>query len=230
MQNTFTPIFYAHATAGSVMLFTGAVALAAKKGRPAHRLAGKAYAFATAAVAVTGFTIAWRTSNQFLIATSVFVLYMMVTAYRSLYLKQLYKTRKAQPLDWLIITGAILASAYLIYMGITGLSNNNGNAVVPLVFGLLCLFLGIRDLLKFVKSQGDKKHWLYNHISGMTGSYIGGITAFLAVNAGFFSNEFNLFVWLGPTVAGVPYIIYNIRKYKTKPVAVEALPLKIKVE
>lgn len=230
MQNTFTPIFFAHAGAGAIMILSGAVAIGARKGRDYHRVSGNIYAFATAAVAVTGFTIAIQKSNQFLIATSVFVLYMMGSAYRSLYLKQLFQKARATLLDWAIVAGAGCASAYLLYMGITGVMNGNDGSVVSLVFGAICLWFTIRDLKKYTRGPGDKKHWLFNHISGMMGSYIGGLTAFLAVNAGFFSNSFNLYVWLGPTVLGVPYIIYTISKYKTKPAASDALPVKIRVD
>jgi hypothetical protein len=63
----------------------------------------------------------------------------------------------------------------------------------------------------------------------MVGSYIAGITAFLAVNAGYFTNDFVLWVWLGPTVVGTPYIIYNISKYRNKKGAIKELRQQIAV-
>lgn len=214
MQNQFNALFYTHAIAGAVMLVSGMGAIGAKKGGKVHRMSGKVYAWATAVVGVTGFIIAFQKNNDFLLATSVFVVYMMGTAYRSLYLKQLHKNVRTAPLDWTIMAGAAGAAGYLLYIGGTGVSRGNNGSIVPMVFGGICLVFLLRDYRKFTRGPVDKKHWLYNHISGMVGSYIAGVTAFLAVNAGYFSKEFLISVWLGPTVVGTPYIIYMIRKYK----------------
>lgn len=190
------------------------VAMLSAKGRKYHRVSGISYAWSTAFVGLSGFIIAVQTSNQFLIATSVFVTYMMVTAYRSLYLKQLHKVVKAQAIDKLIICISVVAASYLLVLGGYGISKGNYAGTVPLVFGIICARFVAGDIRKFTKGPADKKHWLYNHIAGMVGSYIGGTTAFLAVNAQFFTNDFQVWIWLVPTVVGTPYIIYNIRKYK----------------
>lgn len=223
MQNTMTPLLISHAGAGAVMLLSGLVAMTTRKGQRSHRASGKVYATATAVVGVTGFAIAIIKSNQFLIATSIFVLYMMVSAYRSLYLKKLHLHVRAAPIDKAILTGAAIGALYLLLLGIRGLFAGHSSGIVPLVFGGLCAAFTIRDIKKYTKGPSDKMHWLYNHISGMVGSYIAGITAFLAVNAGYFTNDFVLWVWLGPTVVGTPYIIYNIRKYRNKKVVVGEL-------
>jgi uncharacterized membrane protein len=216
MQNTISPLFIAHAGAGSVMLLTGLAAMTARKGQSYHRLWGKMYAVATAVVGITGFIIAIIKSNQFLIATSIFVLYMMVSAYRSLYLKKLHLNVRATLTDKIIVGIAAIGAFFLLWMGVNGLRAGNIGGIVSLVFGGLCAGYTIRDIKKYTKGPADKMHWLNNHISGMVGSYIAGITAFLSVNAGYFTNDFVLWIWLGPTVVGTPYIIYNIRKYSKK--------------
>ena len=213
------------------MLITGIMAVAARKANNYHRTAGKIYVGAATLVGITGFIIAIQKNNQFLIATSVFVLYMVASAYRSLYLKQLYRVKKAQPIDWLIIAFATLASVFLLILGGVALHNGNMGGLVATTFGTICATFAIRDIKKFIKGPDDKKHWLYNHISGMLGSYIAGITAFLAVNAGFITKDFSLMVWLGPTIIGTPLIIYWTRKYKSKTTDLkQELGLKISVE
>lgn len=229
MHNSFGALMITHATAGAVMLLSGVVAMSTQKGRSNHRISGKTYAIATAIVGITGFIIAINKNNQFLEGTSLFVLYMMVSAYRSLYLKQLYKVVKAEPIDWLIISGALLASGYLLYLGLSSVLRGGSMGIVPVVFGLICLSFSIRDIRKFTKGPADKKHWLFNHISGMGGSYIAGITAFLAVNAGYFSSEFMLSVWLLPSLVGTPMIILTIRKYRSKKDAEKTLNVKLGV-
>jgi hypothetical protein len=213
MQNTMTPLLLAHATAGSVMLLSGVVAMAAKKANKYHRVAGKIYLVVATVVAVTGFAIAAQKNNQFLIATSVFVMYMVMTGYRSLYLKQLHREVKAQVIDWLIIAFASVGALGLFILGTKAIIRGNFGGLVPLIFGLIAASFIRRDVLKFVKGPVDKKHWLNNHISGMVGSYIAGFTAFLAVNAGFISNSFSPVLWLLPSAIGTPLIIYWIRKY-----------------
>lgn len=216
MQNQLTPLFAAHIAAGSVMLTSGLVAICAHKADNYHRIAGKIYVYAAILIALTGFAIAVQKSNLFLIATSPFVLYMVLSGYRSLYLKRLYKEKKAEPIDWLLVAFAALTSFGLLLFGGYSLANGNKSGIVPLVFGILCARFLYRDVSKFVKGPADAKHWLYNHISGMLGSYIAGLTAFLAVNAPLFTKGFSLIVWLGPTIIGVPLIVYIIGKYKAK--------------
>ncbi|MEO8085556.1 MAG: hypothetical protein ABI763_01980 [Bacteroidota bacterium] len=143
-------------------------------------------------------------------------MYMLMSGYRSLYLKQLYKNVKAQPMDWLIIAFASLGAIGLLSLGIVSLYRGNSGGFVPLIFGLISVRFIWRDIAKFIKGPVDKKHWLFNHISGMIGSYIAGFTAFLAVNAGYITHDFSLIAWLTPTAIGVPLIIYWIRKYKVK--------------
>jgi len=216
MQNPVTPLLIIHASAGGVMLCSGIVAMSARKANNYHRTAGKIYVYAAAIVGISGFIIAVQKSNQFLIATSLFVLYMVATAYRSLYLKKLYKVKRAEPLDWLIITFGAAAAIFLVTLGTFGLYKGNMAGLVPLIFGLLSALLASRDIKKFVQGPDDPKHWLLNHISGMLGSYIAAVTAFLAVNVGAFISGFLLPVWLGPTFIGVPLIIYWRNKYKSK--------------
>lgn len=215
MHNPITPLLITHASAGGVMLTSGLVAMCARKANTYHRMAGKIYVYATSVVGVTGFIIAIRKDNQFLIATSVFVLFMLASAYRSLYLKQLYKVVRAQAVDWLIIAFGFIAAVFLLLLGASGILHGNSAGYIPLAFGIICLSFSIRDTKKFITGPADKKHWLYNHIGGMLGSYIAGITAFLAVNAGATGGWPKLAVWLGPTFVGTPLIFYWTAKYKT---------------
>lgn len=216
MQNPLTPLFITHASAGCIMLLSGLVAMAAKKVNKYHRVSGKIYFGATSLVAITGFTIALEKNNHFLLATSIFVMYMVVSGYRSLYLKQLYKEVKAQPIDWLIIVFALIGTLGLLILGALTIMSGNKSGYVPLVFGVISGAFVRRDILKFTKGPVEQKHWLYNHIRGMVGSYIAGLTAFLAVNAGFISHNFSLLVWLAPSAIGTPLIIFWVNKYKAK--------------
>jgi hypothetical protein len=79
------------------------------------------------------------------------------------------------------------------------------------VFGLFGLNGSVRQLIRLRQTEIDKKAWLYEHIGNMSGSYIASVTAFLVTAVKFLPP---VVTWLGPTVIGVPLIIYTIRKYK----------------
>lgn len=58
-------------------------------------------------------------------------------------------------------------------------------------------------LVGYVAARTRPAHWLLFHISGMGGSYIALVTAFLIVQAG---TDASLIVWLIPTIIGTPII------------------------
>lgn len=85
---------------------------------------------------------------------------------------------------------------------------------VLIVFGSLCVVMGIRDLMHYIRHFQHKKPapntWLIKHIGMMTGSYIATMTAFLVVNMQGFRPEW--LVWLAPTFVLTPLMIYYQRR------------------
>jgi hypothetical protein len=88
-------------------------------------------------------------------------------------------------------------------------------SIVSVVFGFIGMRMGVGSLLSFLKPSKDKMFWWFDHMQGMIASYIAAMTAFSAVNL---SRWFGAawWVWLWPTMLGVPMIFLWSRYYKRK--------------
>lgn len=88
-----------------------------------------------------------------------------------------------------------------------------GVDIVLLVFGVLGIVFGLRDMKLLRDQQLLQKKWLNRHLGNMTGGYIAAVTAFFVVN----DIIGGLFNWFLPTVIGSVYISYWISKLNKKP-------------
>jgi hypothetical protein len=118
----------------------------------------------------------------------------------------------------------VLSSALLFAMGFlkpqlmaVGLIQIAGYpvSIVSIVFGAIGVRLGLRSIFGFLKPPREKMFWWFDHLQGMIGSYIAAMTAFSAVNlTRFFGAAW--WVWLWPTIVGVPAIALWTAYYKKK--------------
>ena len=90
-----------------------------------------------------------------------------------------------------------------------------GGVIGTIVFGLIGMRLGIGSIQRFRNRPTDKMFWWFDHMQGMIASYIAAMTAFSAVNLGHFFGP-AWWVWLWPTILGVPAIALWTRYYKKK--------------
>jgi hypothetical protein len=200
------------------------VALATAKGGRAHRRFGKIYFWAMAGVAVTALTLSLALPIYFLAMVAVFSFYAAFAAYRVLFLKGMYKGQRPKAVDWIAAVITTLSSFLLFLLGFlqpklmhVGLIQIGGHTVsiVSVVFGLLGMRMGIRSLQGFIKPSGEKMFWWFDHMQGMIASYIAAMTAFSAVNlTRWFGPAW--WVWLWPTIVGVPAIAIWSAYYKKK--------------
>jgi uncharacterized membrane protein len=225
MELLFKIILGFHITAGSIALLSGPVAMFSKKGGENHRLAGKFFTWSMAVVSIAALYLSIAHKNWFLLMVAVFSMHSIVIGYRFLYLKKIQLLKKPTLLDWLIALPAALFSMGLVVFGILLLiQNQNSFGWVAIVFGSIGsrnAWVGIRPF--YIKPK-QKNFWLINHISGMIGGYIATFTAFLVVNISF---QPSFILWLLPTLIGVPFIFYNIRKYKSESSKTNTLTVRI---
>jgi hypothetical protein len=177
-----------------------------------------------AGVAVTALILSFALPIYFLAMVSVFSFYACFAAYRILYLKDLYKGARPLAIDWLAAIVTVLSSLLLFLMGFlrpalmgVGVVQIAGHTVsiVSIVFGLIGVRLGLASIFRFSKQPTEKMFWWFHHMQGMIASYIAAMTAFSAVNLGpFFGNAW--WVWLWPTIVGVPAISIWTAYYKKK--------------
>ena len=213
-----------HIFCGIVAFICAPVALAAAKGGKTHRKWGKIYFWAMAGVAVTALILSFALPILFLAMVAVFSFYSAFAAYRVLYLKDMYKGARAKPLDWIAAVITVLSSLLLFAMGFlqprlmaVGVVNiaEHSVSIVSIVFGIVGMRMGLRSISAFLKQPTEKMFWWFGHMQGMIGSYIAAMTAFSAVNLGHWFGA-AWWVWLWPTIVGVPVIVIWSRYYKKK--------------
>jgi uncharacterized membrane protein len=220
MSMIATSILYLHILAGFTALLTGGIAIATKKGKGKHVVAGRIYFWAMVVVATTALWLAVLRPNFFLLFISLFSFFLTWSGYKAIYWKNKPLTTTAALFNNILIPVFLLIGLSMVIipvLGWTGIpipERLDRLSIVLIVFGIIfCLTAGaeLKHLLKPNKS--NKFWWMYRHIGSMLGAYIATFTAFLVVNGDFLPQ---LVAWLGPTVVITPVISYWIRKYRIK--------------
>ncbi|MBF9142393.1 DUF2306 domain-containing protein [Hymenobacter properus] len=204
METFFQANRYLHITAGFIGFFVAPVALAVRKGGPAHRLWGQVFFWAMAVAGVTALVGAQHIHSLFLLLTAIFSLYMAAFGYRSLYLKHLAWDARVAVGDW-----AMAGVGLLVFLSTVGYAVVARNIPVG-VFGALGAMTAARQLRGYANAgHWTKKQWLLNHISGFMASYIAAVSAFSVTSLHFIAFPYN-FLW--PTALGVPVIVWWHRR------------------
>ena len=217
-------LLYLHIGCGAVAFLCAPVALLTVKGGRKHRQWGRVYFWAMAGVAVTALTLSFALPIFFLAMVAVFSFYASFAAYRVLYLKDLPKGGRPRPIDWFAAILTFCSSFLLFLMGFlkpyvmhVGVIHIAGYpvSIVSVVFGILGMRLAQNSLADFLRPPREKMFWWFTHLRGMIASYIAAMTAFSAVNLGHWFGP-AWWVWLWPTILGVPAIALWTRYYKKK--------------
>lgn len=200
METFFLVNRWVHIMAGFIGFFVAPVALATRKGGPAHRLWGKVFFGAMLVAGTTALAGAQHIQSLFLLLTAVFSLYMAAFGYRSVFLKHLSWDARVAPADW-----AVAGLGLVVFVGTVAYGLAAGNIPV-LVFGSIGALTAGRQLRGYAKAgRWTKSQWLLNHISGFMASYIAAVTAFSVTSLRFIPFPYS-FLW--PTVLGVPVIAW----------------------
>ncbi len=212
MDKILNLLTYSHVVAGAISLIAAPIALVVVKGGKAHRLWGKIFFWMMTWIFISAIIISIYKSIPFLLMLAVFSYFLVVSAYRSLYLKKFPVT--ARWYDWLnvIISGGFML--YFVGWGVYYSMLDKGSiAYLSIMFGIGGLILVIRNAMDFIRPPKTKYDWLFRHIGNMTGGFIASVTAFSA-NVLYFMP--GLFQWAWPSLIGVPLIIHWIRTYRRK--------------
>jgi hypothetical protein len=87
--------------------------------------------------------------------------------------------------------------------------------IVGVVFGFIGMALAFGQLKSFVVKPTEKMFWWYTHLGNMIASYIAAWSAFSVVTlTRVIGNHW--YVWLWPTMVGVPAIVLTTAYYKRK--------------
>lgn len=206
METFFALNRYVHILAGFTGFFVAPVALATRKGGPAHRRWGKVFFWAMAMAGTTALAGAQHIHSLFLLLTAVFSLYMAGFGYRSLFLKQLAWDARVAAFDW-----AVAGVGLVVFAGTVVYAFTASNIPVG-VFGGIGLATAARQLRGYANAgRWTKNQWLLNHISGFVASYIAAVSAFSVTSLHFIPFPIN-FLW--PTLLGVPTIVWWHRRVR----------------
>ena len=221
-----------HIACGAVAFVCAPVALATAKGGKTHRRWGKIYFWAMAGVAVTALILSFALPVFFLAMVAVFSFYSAFAGYRILSLKDMYTGARPKAVDWAAAVVTVLSSFLLFLMGFfkpelmgVGVVQVAGHTVsiVSVVFGIIGMSMGLGSIAGFLKPPTEKMFWWFDHMQGMIGSYIAALTAFSAVNLTRWYGA-AWWVWLWPTIIGVPAIsvwtAYYKKRFSPRPKAV----------
>jgi uncharacterized membrane protein len=216
MATLLKVIVFLHVFAGCSALISGAIAMVLKSQTPKHRIAGKVYFWNMTFIFVSGLGLAVYRNSLFFIFISFFVYHTLISAYRALKLKDLHKGQQPERIDWVIeIIAGIANVCFVFFASYWYMEGRGSDALIPLVFGMIGSRSVYKNIIRFRNCPNDPTHWLQTHISGMVGSYIGAITAFL-VNQSSHIPIPGVILWLAPTAILTPFIIFEIRKVKKK--------------
>lgn len=204
-----------HIAAGSGAFLFAPIALATAKGGKQHKRWGMAYLWCMGIVAATAVPMALYRPVLFLALVAVFSFYAAFSGYRVLKLKDLPQGGRPAPIDWTVGIVTFCSSAALAGLGWFRPDIMRMPRVVPLIFGCIGMFLAYGELKTFVVKPKARMFWWYTHLGNFIGSYIAAWSAFSVVTLSqIFGNVW--YVWLWPTIVGVPAIVLTVAYYKRK--------------
>ena len=196
-----TVLLAIHIGAGSLALFTAAVAVFTPKGRKWHITSGRVYAIAMTLVFLTAVPLALLGAGIFLLLIAFFSFYLVFAGWR------FARNRRgiAHPVDW--AAAAIMLTTGLgmgVYAGVLA-GSGDSQWVAMTVFGGIAVALGVADALyhRLRRATGGRR--IARHLTNMLAGTIATVTAVLVVNI-----ETNppWIAWIAPTVVITPFITW----------------------
>jgi hypothetical protein len=204
-----------HILAGASSFLFAPLALATAKGGKQHKRWGMVYLWSMGVVAATALPLAFFFPVRFLALVAVFSFYYAFAGYRVLRLKELARGGNAEPIDWIAGVITFAASALLAWLSWFRPASIEVLPLVGVVFGFIGMRGSATQMLSFVRKPKEKMFWWYSHLGNFIGSYIAAWSAFSVVTlTRVIGNHW--YVWLWPTMIGVPAIIVTTAYYQRK--------------
>jgi hypothetical protein len=151
----------------------------------------------------------------FLALVAVFSFYACFSAWRVLALKDLPRGGNAKPIDWFAAVVTFVTSACLAGFAVFKPAMVQHMGIVAIVFGIIGMSLAFGQMKSFLWKPTEKMFWWYTHLGNMIGSYIAAWSAFSVTTLSLLLGN-GWYVWLWPTMVGVPAIALTTAYYKRK--------------
>jgi hypothetical protein len=152
METFFAFNRYVHILAGFIGFFVAPVAVATRKGGPAHRRWGKVFFWAMVVAGTTALVGAQHIHSLFLLLTAVFSLYMAGFGYRSLFLKPLAWDARVALFDW-----SVAGVGLVVFVSTVGYAFYARNIPVGVFGGL-----GAATAFRQLRGYANAGHWTKN--------------------------------------------------------------------
>lgn len=234
METLFNSIVLLHIVVGSIGLASFWVPVFARKRKGLHTQAGKifAYAMMITAISAAGAAILtlidplathpetssrWETSLRAI--NGLMLLYLAVITFNAAYaglravrMKRGYGGHRA----WEELLSNGLCFVLAIAVLIVGWKTGSMLMMALSAIGILGTPGNVRLILWEAKSPWE---WKYQHMGSMLGAGIAAHTAFLVFGAGRFvdsSLSNSVFIWLAPTLIGIPATVIWTRYYRRR--------------
>lgn len=201
-----TLLIWLHVISGSIAVVGMLGAWLSAKGKPAHRLFGKAYVFGMCAALVLALIVSTITANVFLLLVGIFSAYFVYTGWRLAKAKDGIRSTIDRNAAILMLIVAVLMMGYGIFM----LIQSHDLAIALIVFSIFAAQPAWQD--SKLKDQWPKgKERIVLHLNRMGGASIATTTAVFVVNV---HTDPEFIAWLLPSVAVVPLIVYWTRRWR----------------
>ena len=212
--DTFFKIFIAlHAIGGFISLIAGTISVIARKGNLWHKKAGMVFYYGMLVAGISGIVASLLPdhNNPFLFVVGLFSVYLVLSGYRALRfnkVKVMSELRYDKIISWSML---IIGLAMIIYGALSLLSGSSMGWIL-IIFGGIGVLNAVNDIRAMRDIASLRTKYLRLHIGKITGGYIAAFTAFFVTNQVLPA----LLSWLLPTIFGVLFIGYWLRKTKPR--------------
>lgn len=198
-----------HVLCGSSCMVFSIAAIATRKGSEKHRRYGRYFFYGMTGIFITAIPMAFMKTNTFLFLIALFSYYFAYSGWR-------YARRHEPSIpisDWVVCLSMLVASIFMIIMGLWNFNIENNDSLVLIFFGILGGVFSLNDTRLYYHGSLSRTTRISKHLSAMLGGTIAVYTAFLVTNINYGPP---LMLWLGPTVVITPIIIYWTKKVENK--------------
>ncbi len=205
-----------HIAFAFVTVIAGTVAVIARKSKSVHKSFGKSYYFLVFGTVLTAYVIMPFPGHEniMMLLIGLFNLYLVATGYRSLKFKIIFSKDKVKLFDKVLSAVMLTVAVAMIGVGIQFILGFDSWGYPLIAFGFFGLFCVYQDFKFYQFLSESNFKWMEFHATKMIGSYIGTLTGLLVTQ---FELQLGITAWFLPSIVGLLYIAYWVKKIRTSP-------------
>lgn len=216
MEDIVELLVLTHIGVAIVTVITGTISVISKKSKYMHKTFGKMYLLSMILTAGSAYIVMSFPghADSIMALIGLFNLYFAISGYRSLQFKTVFSPDKVKLLDKILSGTMFLTASMMLVHGVYSIINSDTWGYVLIIFSLFGYVTSVLDFKFYRAVQMGGYTWMEFHAAKMIGSFIGSITAVFVTQL---SEYLGIIAWFIPTVFGLMYMAYWIKKIRTKP-------------